>query len=126
MNTASNGSTVGIKRITSRSSSLKQVGIFSQSRNLEEVSIAYLSATSPTRSGEWYDCYKLTSISLPDLKDFKSYAGMNCMYFLEKIYAPRVEAFNNGTGAEFKGDASLKEAVFPCLTAINSTAGYNF
>ena len=88
--------------------------------------LSHISSTNPTDYGEWYDCYNLTSISLPDLKDFRSYAGMNCMYFLESIYAPKVEVFNNGTGAEFKGDTSLKEVVFPVLTAMNSTGGYNF
>lgn len=126
LNTNKNGSTAGIKRITSRSSSLKKVGILSQSRNLEHVSIANVLSTGTTEHGEWYDCYKLTSICLPDLKELNSYAGMNCMYFLEKIYAPSLEAFNNGVGAEFKGDVSLREAVFPQLTAINSISGYNF
>ena len=126
LNTNSSSSTVGIKRITSRSSSLKKVGILSQSRNLENVTIANMLSTETTNAGEWYDCYKLTSIYLPDLKDLKSYAGMNCMYFLEKIYAPRLEVLNNGIGAEFKGDVSLREAVFPQLTAINSISGYNF
>lgn len=126
LNTSQSGSTAGIKRIISRSNNLKKVGILSQSRNLEHVSIANVLSTGTTSTGEWYDCYKLTSICLPDLKDLKSYAGMNCMYFLEKIYAPKLEVLNNGTGAEFKGDVSLREAVFPQLTAINSISGYNF
>jgi hypothetical protein len=74
---------------------------------------------------EWYDCYELTSLELPELEDIACEYSVNCMYNLRWFKAPRLKRISKATGV-FKGDVSLEEVNFPQLTAIYGGYGYTF
>jgi len=74
---------------------------------------------------EWYDCYELTSIELPELEEISCAYSVNCMYNLKTFKAPRLKRISKATGV-FKGDICLEEIDFPQLTAIYGGDGHTF
>lgn len=110
-----------ITRIESRSPAIQSMQYASFSGNLQSISMHCLSAITT----QWYDCYELTSIELPDLEDIAKTYSVNCMRNLERFYAPKLKRISKATGV-FKGDVALREVYFPELTAIYGGNGYTF
>ena len=75
-----------ITSITSRSGNLKYVGRLAYCRNLKQVTLHNVLSSVD----QWYDCYEMTSISLPDCVELDKMFGMNCMFNLRKFDAPRL------------------------------------
>lgn len=90
-------------------------------RNLEQLKLNTLSSVT----AEWYDCYELTSIEMPELEEIACAYSMNCMPNLKRFHAPRLKRISKATGV-FKGNTSLEEISFPQLTAIYGGNGYDF
>lgn len=110
-----------IKKIESRSQVFQSLTYLYWCRNLETMKLNALSCIDT----EWYDCYELTSLELPELEDIACAYSVNCMYNLKKFTAPRLKRISQATGV-FKGDVRLEEINFPQLTSIYGGNGYTF
>lgn len=75
-----------IKNIESRSPSFKSLINVSFSGNLESITLGEISCIDTA----WYDCYELTSLRLPALKDIAKTYSVNCMRNLKHFYAPQL------------------------------------
>lgn len=117
-----------IIKIDSRSSNFYKMTNLKYCRNVESIKVYELSNIGT----DWFDCYELTSIELPDLMQITCPYSVNCMFNLKKFIAPKLRYMNNATGI-FKGNVNLEEVYFPHLTCISGDyvstdtgKGYNF
>lgn len=110
-----------IKEINSRSSNFQSLTHVYYCRNLERMKLNTLSCIDT----EWFDCYELTSLELPELEDISCTYSVNCMHNLKHFSAPRLKRISKATGV-FKGNIKLEAVYFPQLTAIYGGNGYTF
>lgn len=110
-----------ILKIESKSNQFNQVKNLQYNRNLLSMKCFGIENIDT----EWYDCYELTSLDLPDLLSIDCEYSVNCMFNLEEFKAPNLKTISNATGT-FKGDIHLKQLDFPSLTSITGGNGYAF
>ena len=105
---------VFIKKFRSKTSTTKTISGFDECRQITTFQ-SNLSAIT----NYMYDCYELTSISLPNVKIINPPYALNCLYNLKTLYVPELTALNDTKGM-FKGDINLQQIIMPKLVQMNN------
>lgn len=105
---------VFIKSISSRNPAHTSINNLAFCRSLRNIKCSKLARIAT----QWYDCYELTSIYLPELTSIDMTYAVNCMPNLKEIYAPRLKSITNATST-FKGNTGIESISFPELSSIS-------
>ena len=107
---------VFIKELKSRNANHTTINNMAFSRTIKKIDCSKLKRIAT----QWYDCYELTSIRLPELTSIAVTYAINCMPNLKEIYAPRLKSITNATST-FKGNTGIERVYFPELSSITGS-----